>query len=681
MTRIPKFSVMRLKSVVLLPFLLSCALMLAAQDKTPVKYGKVSPEDFKARYDIDTGAAAIVLADVGSSEFESGRDWFIQVFKLHRRIHILRKSAYDKANVTIDLYFQGSNEEAVANLKACSYNLEDGKVVETKLESKAVFTEKVDRNTIRKKFTLPAVKEGTIIEYSYTINSEFPMYLRPWAFQTIDMPVLWSEYEVSLPEYYEYLFLSQGYHPFHIKNSKDSRKTFSFNIEGASSASASRHVSVTPGVTTHRWVMKDVPPLKEESYVTTLRNYISYIEFQLSAIRFPESPVRNIMSTWPKLMEDLGKDDDYSGELARANNYLSDEVKRLTAGAASSTEKAEKVFAFVRDNYTCTDYSSLWKSQPLKTTFNKKNGNVVDINMLLTAMLREAGLEAFPVLLSTRDYGKMYAMYPIRSKLNYTIVSVLADNTEYFLDATRPFLGFGKLHASCYNGPARKVNVSADLVAFEADSLFEKSVTGIFISPDENGRLKGHFQRQYTLFESYDARARIREKGKDAFFKELAKGFVTEIEMSNGELKELENYSNQLVVDYDFKLGELDESGMIYLQPMFSESLRSNPFKSQDRRYPIEMPAVTDYNYTMTLQLPEDCVVEEAPKSTIVKFNDGEGIFQYLVQVQGNSLMMRSRLKFNRALYDPEEYQPLREFFDVVVKKHAEQIVIKKKKA
>ncbi|WP_333865071.1 DUF3858 domain-containing protein [Chitinophaga sp.] len=151
--------------------------------------------------------------------------------------------------------------------------------------------------------------------------------------------------------------------------------------------------------------------------------------------------------------------------------------------------------------------------------------------------------------------------------------------------------------------------------------------------------------------------------------------------MSNGELKELENYSNQLVVDYDFKLGELDESGMIYLQPMFSESLRSNPFKSQDRRYPIEMPAVTDYNYTMTLQLPEDCVVEEAPKSTIVKFNDGEGIFQYLVQVQGNSLMMRSRLKFNRALYDPEEYQPLREFFDVVVKKHAEQIVIKKKKA
>ncbi len=672
---------MQRKIAILIPALLMWACLLTAQDKTPVKYGKVSPEDFKARYDIDTGAAAVVIADVGSSEFESGREWFIQVFKKHRRVHILRKSAYDEANVSIDLHYQGSAEETLANLKACAYNLENGKVVETKLESKAVFTEKLSRNTIRKKFTLPAVREGTIIEYSYTINSEFPTYLRPWAFQEVSMPVLWSEYEVSLPEYYEYIFLSQGYNTFHIKNAKDGRRSFSFNMAGASSSSPSRHVSVTPGVTTHRWVMKDVPQLKEESFVTTLANHISYIEFQLSAIRFPESPVRPIMTTWPKFMEELGKDEDYSAELTKSNNFLGDEVKRLTAGAQNEKEKANRIFAFVRDQFTCTDHSAIWKSQSLKTTFTKKNGNVSDINILLTAMLREANLNANPVLLSTRSHGKMYAMYPIRNKLNYTIVSVMTDGEEVFLDATRPFLGFGKLHASCYNGAARKVNESADLLVFEADSLFEKSAAGVFIAPDDKGNLKGHFQRQYTFFESYDARARIREKGQEVFFKDLAKGFVADIELSNGKLGELDNFGKQLVVDYDFRLNSTDESGMMYLHPMFSESLRNNPFKSEDRKYPIEMPAVTDYNYTLTLKLPDDCTFEEVPKSTIVKFNDGEGIFQYLVQQNGNELMMRSRLKFTRALYDAEEYQPLREFFDVVVKKHAEQVVIKKKKA
>lgn len=654
--------------------------MLAAQDKSPVKYGKVSPEEFKTRYDLDTGAAAVVLADVGSSEFESGRDDFIQLFKHHRRIHILRKSGYEEANIDIDLYFQGAREESLSNLKASSYNLENGKVVETKLESKSVFTEKVDRNIIRKRFTLPAVREGTIIEYSYTINSEFPTYLRPWAFQTINMPVIWSEYEVSLPEYYEYLFLSQGYNSFHIKNSKDSRKSFNFTV-GGSSTGPSQSVTVTPGVTTHRWVMKDVPPLKEESFVTTLKNHISYIEFQLSAVRFPETPVRNIMGNWPKFMEDMIKDDEYAGELSKANNYMSDDVKRLSAGAQSPKEKAEKIYAFIRDNYTCTDYSALWKSQSLKTTFNKKNGNVVDINILLTAMLREAGLEATPVLLSTRSHGKIYAMYPIRAKLNYTIVCVKAGEQEFYLDATRPFLGFGKLHASCYNGPARKVSPLADLVSFEADSLFERSVAGVFINPDDKGGLSGHFQRQYSVFESYDARARIREKGQDAFFKELSKGFVTDIELTNGKLGELDNLGSQLVVDYDFKLNHEDESGMIYLHPMFSESMRNNPFKAEDRKYPIEMPAVSDYNYTLTLQLPDNYAFEEVPKSAIVKFNDGEGIFQYLVQQNGNQLMMRSRLKFTRAWYLADEYQPLREFFDVVVKKHAEQLVIKKKKA
>ncbi len=168
------------------------------------------------------------------------------------------------------------------------------------------------------------------------------------------------------------------------------------------------------------------------------------------------------MGTWPKFMEEMNKDEDYAGELTKANNYLSDDVKRIIAGAATDKEKAMKIYAFVRDNYTCTDYSAIWKSQTLKTTFNKKNGNVSDINILLTAMLREAGLDASPVLLSTRSHGKMYAMYPIRSKFNYTIVSVTTEGQEHYLDATRPFLGFGKLHASCYNGPARKVNLSAD---------------------------------------------------------------------------------------------------------------------------------------------------------------------------------------------------------------------------
>ncbi|RPE05819.1 DUF3857 domain-containing protein [Chitinophaga lutea] len=675
---------MQIKTYTLLFGAFCLSLCAVAQDKSSARFGKITPEDFKTdAYKIDTGTSAVIVADIGSSSFESGTDWFIQVYKRYKRIHILNKNGYDEANVSIYLHQEGSREERVSNLKAVTYNLEDGKVVETKLESKGVFTDKYDENTVLKKFTLPAVKEGSIIEFSYTINSEFFSRLRPWAFQDAEHPVLWSEYEITLPEYYEYIFLSQGYHPFHIKDSENSRKNFSFRMAAdgpyGSSTGRSETVSVNPGVTRHRWVMKDVAPLKEEGFVTTLSNHVCYIEFQLAAERFPNQPVRNHMNTWPKFMETMMKAEYYGAALDKNNNFMSDEVKTLTAGAATEKEKAEKVFAYVRDNFTCTDYSIRYADQSLKTTFTKKSGSVTEINLVLVAMLRQAGLQAAPVLLSTRNHGKVYALYPIASRFNYTIASVQADGAEYTLDATRPYLGFGKLHASCYNGHARLVTVDAGALAFEADSLREYKVTGIFIAPDEKGVLTGHFQQQPTYFESYDLRAKIKEKGEETYFKDIAKGYSTDINLKNGKIDKLKDYAEPVLVEYDFTLNTDSDNGMIYLHPMFSESLRSNPFKSAVRAYPVEMPAVPDANFTLSIQLPDNYTVEEIPKSTIVKYNDGEGLFQFLVQQTGNMIQLRSRVKLTRANYLPEEYDSLREFYDVIVKKHAEQIVLKKK--
>lgn len=670
------------KNILLLAAVLLISCSLFAQEKCPAKFGTISPEDFKQRYDLDTSAAAVIIADVGSSEFDTGNDWFVQVFKLYQRIHILKKSAYDVADKEIYLYMSGNEEERVLNLKASTYNLVDGKVVETKLEPKAVFTDKLDKNSIRKKFTLPNVKEGSIIEISYTINSEFPFKLRPWYFQSA-YPVLWSEYEVELPEYYEYIFLSQGYNPFYIKDSKNVFKTYNLRVASESGYGGSnmntQNVSLTPGVTRHRWVMKDLAPLKDESYVTTLRNHVSGIEFQLATIRYPNAAPKPVMSSWAKCMEELMKDEEYAGTLNKNNGFLSSTLEKLTEGVTDPVEKAQKIFRFVRDNYTCTDHSAIYASQSLKTTFNKKNGTVAEINLLLIAMLRQAGLDATPILLSTRGHGKVYEMYPLLTRFNYTIANLFINGTNYQLDATHPYLGFNRLPEECYNGHARMVNTDADALSFDADSLMQSEITGIFINSDENGNLKGHFQQQATYFGSCDLRATIKEKGKDEYFKNIAKNFHADIKVQNSKVDSLENYDLPVTIEYDFNLDMPDENGLVYLSPMFSEGMLTNPFKSAERKYPVEMPYIPDYIYTLSFMLPENYTVEDLPKSTIVKFNDGEGIFQFMVGQQGNVLQLRSRLKMGRATYAPDEYASLRDFFDVVVKKHAEQIVLKKK--
>src|SRR6187455_70338 len=198
-----------------------------AQDKSPVKFGKISAEDFKTSvYSVDSNAAAVVIADIGTSTITgNSKGWFSIEFKHFKRIHILNKSSYELADVAIELYTNGRSEEELQGLKAYTYNLENGKVVETKLDKSGVFQDKLNKNHLVKKFTFPVIKEGSIIEYEYTIHSGFIFNLQPWEFQG-SYPRLWSEYNVSIPQFLYYVFLSQGNQYDFARSTKDRHEKF-----------------------------------------------------------------------------------------------------------------------------------------------------------------------------------------------------------------------------------------------------------------------------------------------------------------------------------------------------------------------------------------------------------------------------------------------------------------------
>jgi transglutaminase-like putative cysteine protease len=661
--------------------LTGCLLTLSsvAQEKNKIRYGKISPDDFqKTRYELDTGAHAVVLADVGATEFEAFQSDLRLVYTRYRRVKILDKTGYEAANESIDLYVSGNDEEKVSNLKAVTYNLENGKVVDTRMDSKSIFTEELDKNHRARKFTLPAVKEGSIIEYTYTVSSPFIFNLQPWAFQG-EYPILWSEYTAAIPEFYEYVFISQGYHP--LAGSKDeSQRTFPFRVSasagyGEPATSRTEQADIKANITTYHWVAKEVPALKEEAFTTSINNHITKIDFQLASIRPPGGILKPVMGSWPKLAEDLLKEESYGGALDKNNGYMSDVVDGLTQGAASDEEKARRIFSYVRNNFTCSDHSALYMDKSMKTVFTTKNGNVTDINLLLVAMLRKAGLKAYPVLLSTRSHGLVNTMYPILGRFNYTIAEVELGNNVAYLDAAYP-LGFGRLHTSCYNGHARIMDTDATPTFFSADSLLEQKTTSVILAPGENGALKGTFQQRPSYFESYNLRGLIREKGKEECFKTLAKGYP---KLSNTSLSNTDDLDQPLGISYEFEW-QPGEEDMVYLNPMFGEATKTNPFKSATRFYPVEMPATFDEVYTMNLEIPAGYEVEELPKSAMVQFNEDEGLFQYLIAKNDNYIQFRSRVKLNKALFMPDEYESLRDFFDMIVKKQGEQIVLKKKK-
>jgi Domain of Unknown Function with PDB structure (DUF3858)/Domain of Unknown Function with PDB structure (DUF3857) len=678
-----KTDFMRSKSLYFAFAFLCISTFGSAQDQLNIKFGKISAADFDLSNNniIDSNTNAVIIADIGSTNFIGNKKGsFTLVFKRHTRIKILNDRAFDLATVKIPLYVDGDDLEKVVDLKAFTYNLENGKVLETKLEKTDLFEEKIDKNHVEKKFSMPAIKAGSIIEYTYTTNSDFSFNLRPWAFQQINYPCLWSEYGVTIPNLLIYVSAHQGVHSFYIEKSDQGQQHYSItNKAGTYYGQQDQDLNIMATTNIRRWVMKDIPGFQIESYLTSPRNYLDKIEFQLSQVSGDGETYTEVMSDWKRTSENLLQRDDFGGSLHEDNFFAEKELNNITNNISDKLQIANRIYNFMRDNFTCTGHGILMTTS-LNNVFKNRRGNVADINLLLISLLNKKGIYCDPVLVSTRDHGLNYFKYPILPKYDYVICKVDIANKTYYLDATHPRLGLGKLDLECFNGKARVIDGLATEIAFSPDSIKENRLTSVYIRNDEKGGFSGSVQQTPGYYESYHLREKIKEKGKDEFIKDLKKPFGTETEIFNAQIDSLDKLEEPLSLKYEFNW-KPEKEDIIYLDPMAGEGYKENPFKSQQRSYPVEMPYTIDETYILTFEVPEGYSVEELPKQLAVKLNEqGDGRFEYRITQSGNVISLRSQIKLNRTYFKPEEYNQLREFFNLVVKKHNEQIVFKKKK-
>ena len=652
------------------------------EEESDIRFGKITPADFDlAGEKYDSGASAVIIADIGDTHFEgNSKGDFSMVFTRFMRVKILNKNGFDIAENSIRLYNDMHGDiEKISNLRGATFNMENGQVTETKLDDKQVFTEQFDRNNSHVKFTMPALKEGSVYDLSYTIRSPFYMDLKSWNFQGI-YPCLWSEYEVTIPPSLHYVMHLQGDDHFDVNTTKEVFQSFTIRVSGGASSDDVYHVSGNS--VQQRWVKKNVPVLKQEAFTTTVRNYMSRVSFQLHYRQWNEQSERhNFLSTWFVACEKLLQRDDFGLALDRDNHWMTEDLKNITAGCVTNEEKIKKIYCFVRDNFSCTDHDALYVKSSLKDVFKKRAGNVAEINLLLTAMLRHEGISADPAILSTRDNGFADQSYPLIDQFNYVICIAHSGNITYKLDASQPCNGFGKMVLDCYNGQARTINKDKPyLIDLSPDSISESKLTTVFIINDDKGNLTGSFQTRLGNQESYSVREDIKKTSEKDYFKKIQTSYGSDLSLDHPEIDSLTKFDYPVAIHYDFDLKNLLTSDIIYFNPMMADLQKTNPFKSLERHYPVEMPYKMDETYVLSMDIPKGFQVDELPKSARVAYNGTDGMFEYLIQKNESNIQMRVRLKLNRAFFPTEDYSTLRDFFGYVVKKENEQIVFKKMK-
>lgn len=645
-----------MKKILVLLFAFVCSAAFA--QKPPSKFGDIPMEDMNMKiYPKDSSASAVVLFDYGLAYISTGANSISLSFERHTRIKILTKEGLKEADVQVPLFHSGSNEETLGNLKAVTYNLEGGKIVETKLAKENVFKEDFNRNYIVKKFTLPNVKEGSIIEYSYRISSEFIANFPNWRFQR-RIPTRLSEYWAMIPDIFFFEKYMQGYV---VLDSYEANSTTFFS---------------QPVMANH-YVAKNVPAFKEEPYMTSEEDYISRINFALSHYQLPQQPVHEVMGSWEKLNELLLQSDAFGGSITRSG-FLKDEVSKITAGISEPLPKVIAITNYVKQNFEWTGTKD-YLADPLKKIFEKKKGTAADLNILLASMLDKADINVDMVLLSTRDHGFIRQNYPMEKQFNYVICLVKVGDKTLLLDATEKYLPYDVLPSRCLNGQGLKISKTnfgwIDIAPKAKEKVFTKSE----LTLGENGSLKGIIDFAFDGYEAQDVRETYFSKGHDTYAKEFMSDYHwTSIKNEFADVKEVDKSvkvkSEVQIDDYATTAGDV-----IYVNPNLLYRMEDNPFKSEKREFPVDYGNKKEIIHTYKLILPPGYVVDELPKSRAISMPDNAARYVFNISPMDNYLMISSNFQVNRILFTQDEYPLLREFYNQVVAKQAEQIVLKKK--
>ncbi len=635
--------------------------------QTDFDFGKVTWNEVDmTSYVRDSSAVAVVLNEFGHAYLDDANEHNL-LFKYHVKIKILKQEGLQYADIEIPLAKIEKKSEVLREVKASSFTLVDGKVVESQVPSKSVFTENRTNHDI-KKLAIPNVRVGSVIEFAYTLESPFLFKFRSWEFQS-EIPKVYSEYCARIPGNYLYNITLKGYLKL-VKNENGLEKGC-FNVGGGNVADCA----------VYNFAMKDIPAFVEEDYMTAKSNFLSAINFELSEIHFFDGRVDKVTKEWKDAELELRQYGEFGQQLKKADGVMRDIITPLVAQETDPLMKAKKIYEFVSHTYEWNSSMGIATDKGVKKTFETKSGNVADINFLLIGALRAAGLEVDPVILSTRSNGLPTELHPVITDFNYVIARINIGDKSILLDATDPFHPFGLLPERCLNGKGRvmteKTSYWIDLKPAEK----AKKVSNLKLSLDTYGSITGTVQTTYTGYEAVKIRKAIsRFEKQDEFVNSLSEK-VPGLEITGFQIQNYQEVDRPLVLQLDLSFAAFDQpnANNFLLSPFIFDREKENPFKSQERLYPVDFGSPREIINMFTLDFPTEFQIANIPERIALSLPNAGG--RYLFQATGDSsrLSVSHSLLINKSVFTADEYRYLRELYSRIIQVHNEEIIFQRK--
>lgn len=632
----------------------------------PDTFGKLtSVEKSMESYEKEPNSNAVVLYERGDNYFKDDGRYVKLIKEYHVKIKILDEKGFDQANIVIPLRKSEKSAEELTKIDALTHNGEEKFSV---LQSE-IHTKEISSNRVEKTFTFPKLKKGSILEYKYTISSPYFFTFSGWNFQS-NIPKIYSEFNAKIPANYIYNRALIGNLDLHINESSNKIKCFSV-----------RGYLQLADCEVLKYAMKDIPSFKAaEGFMLAASNYRSRIDFELSEhIRF-DGKKNKYTQSWKDVDKEFRTDKDIGRQLGK-RNFFENKVSEKLLTEGDPLARAKKIFEYIQNHFTWNEKFGIHGKARVKDAFEKKSGNVSEINMSLINLLNAAGIKANLMLLSTRQEGLPKKAHPVMTDFNYAIVKVSIEGKDYLLDATDKYNPFGML-------PFRALNQYGRVMDFKSASYW------FDIKPETNNK---HQVRAFLKFEvdqkkamgvldvtnlGYDAvtsRRNLDDYNEEDYLEEVANIVEGDMSIIKHTVYEENNTNKRFSERFEFELKDVLQGDMVYFNPFLIKFFENNPFVLEKRNYPVNFGYQRSYKYLISIDIPDGYKVHELPKNQAFELGDKVVFLNFFQKENANQIAISFNLDINGSSIDTEDYQGLKSIFKHVTDIQNNSLVIFKK--
>lgn len=644
-----------MKKIIVLLFCSANTILISAQKKyeflNPPKFNEADLS--KAKSLLDENAPAEILYKSAYFMVDSNTG------NLHKRyfyrVKIYNKDkAEDWLNLEIPIYNVGTNRESLGKFKAFTYNLENGVTVPVKVEKSSQYKSKENKYVTLTKFAFPSVKNGSVIEYQYEIISPF-RFMIPEVLIESDTPSLNTEYVFDTPINMSYnVNYTGGISPKY----REMEERYLYGAQ----------------YKTYRFAYENLTGFKTEKFVRNDRNFRTKISAELNSTNFGE--LKLYSSSWDQIAKRLYDSDDFGGEIKRTK-LARENIPAGVSEMKTDLEKANAIFSYVQKTFTWNKDKGVYTEDGIKKLLETKTGNAAEINLFLVMMLREAGLKADPLIISTVENGLINMVSPNISNMNFVLAAINIDKQLHIYDATSKQSSLDEIPLKNWNQYGILVTKDKALQIQMSNVKSSNTYLTANAKINDDGSISGTYSDKdtgaYAMYakDNYDDNA---EKYKKQYKENFSMDFtdINSKVLENGDFESTMKFSSSNLID---RVGK-----KMIINPMLFLSKNSNEFdQTEVRKYPIDFGSPITRTKKVILEIPEGYKIEEMPKEKRIVTEDKEIAYTYSVEQKGNILEVTTTTKIGSSDYPKEYYPAFKQIWGVASKFENQVISLVKK--